>query len=94
MMREETARKIEMLKEKVGDGIFREKDVKGFVSMSTLWKYKLIESVVERQEVTLDELIQDANEMIGEDCYCAVGYYEREGDKIFFCIDEDRYRFK
>ncbi len=93
MMREETARKIEMLKEKVGNGIFHERDVKGYVSISTLRKYGFITSATERTEVSLDELIAEINDMIGEDCYCATGWYEREGDKIFFCNDYDRYRF-
>jgi hypothetical protein len=94
MMREETRRNIELLREKVGNGIFRSADTKGLVSISTLRKYDLIKSAVERTEVSLDELIDEINDMIGEDCYCAVGYFERVGDKIYFCNDEDRYIFK
>lgn len=93
MMREETARKIEALREKVGNGIFRERDVKGYVSISTLRKYGFISSATERKEVSLDELLTKVNEMIGEDCYGMEGWYEREGEKIFFCNDYDRYRF-
>lgn len=92
MMREETARNIDALRTKVGDGIFRGKDAKGYVSISTLRKYKLITSATERQEVSIDDLINTINELI--DGYTEMtGWCEREGDKIYFCDDYDRYKF-
>ena len=97
MMKEETARKIEALREKVNNGYFTKKDAKGIVSITTLRKYDLIESVeveTAREEITIDELIKDVNEMIGEDCYGMEGYYERVDDKIFYVLKEWGYRFK
>lgn len=97
MMKEETARKIEILREKVGNGFFSKKDCKGIVSISTLKKYKLIESVegeVERREYSLDELIVEINGMIGEDCYYMDGEFINENGKIFYSRKEYGYRFR
>ena len=96
-MKEETARKIEILKEKVGNGFFLEKDCKGIVSISTLKKYNLIETVeeeVERTEYSLDELIEEINGMIGDDCYAMTGSFINENGKIFYTRKEYGYRFK
>lgn len=97
MMKEETARKIEALREKVGNGFFSKRDCEGIVSISTLRKYNLIESVeveVERKEVSLDELINEINEMIGEDCYGMDGEYINENGKIFYTRKEWGYKFR
>lgn len=97
MMKEETARKIEVLREKVGNGFFLEKDCEGIVSISTLKKYNLIEIAVgeiERTEYSLDELIKEVNEMIDEDCYGMDGSFINENGKIFFSRKAYGYRFK
>lgn len=97
MMKEETARKIEVLREKVGNGFFSKRDCEGIVSISTLRKYNLIESVeveIERREVSLDELINEINEMIGEDCYGMDGEYINENGKIFYTRKEWGYKFR
>lgn len=97
MMMEETARKIEILKEKVGDRHFTKADCKGIVSPQTLKKYNLIESVeveVEREEYTLEELLNEINEMIGEDCYGMEGEFILENGKIFYIRKEWGYKFK
>lgn len=97
MMKEETAKRIENFKNEIGNRPFTEKEIKGIVSLSTLYKYKLIKSVeveVYREEVTLDELINTVNDMMGEDCYGCEGYYKREGNKIFYVRTDWRYVFK
>ena len=97
MMKEETMRKVETLKEKANNGYFTKKDARGIISITTLKKYDLIETVeVEtvRYEVSIDELIADINSMIGEDCYGCEGYYERVDNKIFFVRKEWGYKFK
>lgn len=97
MMREETARNIEILREKVGNRPFCDRDCKGIVSISTLRKYNLIEHVtieVERKELSLDELIAEINDMVGEDCYYCDGEYINDNGRIFYIRNEDGYRFK
>lgn len=97
MMMEETARKIEILREKVGDRHFTKRDCKGIVSPQTLKKYNLVETVeVEtvREEYTLDELIDEINNMIGEDCYGMEGEFIHENNKIFYIVREWGYKFK
>ena len=77
MMKKETQQRFERLREFFGDRLFTEKELlndvpaEAYVSMSTLRKYDLVECVkVEtKQEYSLDELIAEINEMIGEDCY-------------------------
>lgn len=97
MMREETARKIEELRAKVGNRFFSKRDCEGIVSISTLRKYNLIESVeeeVERREYSLDELIVEINGMIGEDCYGMDGEFINENGRIFYSRKEYGYRFR
>ena len=64
--------------------------------MFILEKYDLIESVeVEnKEEFTLNELINEVNSWIGDDLYRMKGEFRREGDKIFFVNTYYRIRFK
>lgn len=99
MMREETRKAIEIAKEKFGERAFGKDELKGLVSVQTLKKYDLVESTVikDKKEVSLDELIKDANEMIGEDCYYGGDhdyYYERDGEKIYYVDEYYGYKFK
>ena len=97
MMRDETMKKIETMREKAVNGFFTERMAKGIVSISTLKKYNLIETTymeVERREITIDELIENINGMIGEDCYYCDGRYERVNNKIFYIREEYGYKFK
>lgn len=102
MMKKETQQRFERLKEFFGDRLFSEKELldnvpaEAYVSMTTLRKYDLIECVkVEtKQEYSLDELIAEINEMIGEDCYGGTGQFQREGEKIFFVNYYYRYKLK
>ena len=97
MMKEETARNIEILREKVGNDFFTKKDCKGIVSIQTLKKYNLIETVEEevaRVEYSLDELIAEINGMIGEDCYGMYGSFVNENGKIFYVRTEYGYKFR
>jgi len=102
MMKKETQQRFEKLKEFFGDKLFSERELldnvpaEAYVSMSTLRKYDLIECVeVENaKEYSLDELINEINSMIGEDCYGGTGQFIREGDKIFFVDYYYRYKLK
>jgi len=97
MMKEETARKIEELRKKVGNGLFFPADCVGIISISTLAKYNLIENaeeVVEKREYSLDELIEEINEMIGEDCYDMEGSFVNENGRIFYVRKAYGYKFK
>lgn len=97
MMREETAKKIEELRAKVGNKLFFTEDCAGIVSVSTLKKYNLIETVqeeVERREYSLDELIEEINGMIGEDCYGMEGSFINENGKIFYSRKAFGYKFR
>ena len=71
MMREETARKINELKAEVGNKMFSEEEASKFVSIQTLKKYSLIEAVkeVNREEVSIEELVAEVKSMLGQDCY-------------------------
>lgn len=102
MMKKETQQRFERLKEFFGDRLFTMKELlndvpaEAYVSMSTLCKYDLVESVkVEiKKEYSLDELIAEINEMIGEDCYGGRGQFQREDNKIFFVDYYYRYKLK
>lgn len=97
MMREETAKKIEELRKKVGNRLFFTGDCAGIVSVSTLKRYNLIETVqeeVERREYSLDELIDEINEMIGEDCYDMEGSFINENGRIFYLRKAYGYKFR
>ena len=102
MMKKETQQRFERLREFFGDRLFTEKELfndvpaEAYVSMSTLRKYDLVECVkVEtKQEYSLDELIAEINEMIGEDCYGGTGQFQREDNKIFFVDYYYRYKLK
>ena len=102
MMKKETQQRFENLKKFFGDRLFIEKDLynevpdNAYVSMSTLRKYNLVECVeVEvRKEYSVDDLIAEINEMIGEDCYGGTGHFQREGDKIFFVDSYYRYKLR
>ena len=102
MMKTETQQRFEKLKEFFGDRLFSEEELldnvpaEAYVSMSTLRRYDLVECVeVEiEKEYSLDELIDEINDMIGDDCFGMVGQFIREGDKIFFVDYYYRYRLK
>lgn len=102
MMKKETQQRFENLKKLFGDRLFTEKELlnevpaDSYVSISTLRKYDLVECVeVEiRKEYSVDDLIAEINEMIGEDCYCGTGQFQKEGDKIFFVDYYYRYKLR
>lgn len=102
MMKKETQQRFENLKKLFGDRLFTEKELfnevpaDSYVSMSTLRRYDLVECVeVEiRKEYSVDDLIAEINEMIGEDCYCGTGQFQKEGDKIFFVDYYYRYKLR
>lgn len=95
MMRKETVAKIETLKGIVGERTFSEKETKGIISLQTLKKYGLIETckIVEKEEVSLEELVSTINEMIGEDCYGMEGEYVVEEGKAYYVTHYYCYRF-
>ena len=96
MMRKETMRKVEELKAKVGNNVFNEMDCIGIISITTLRKYNLIENAVEvmKEEVSLDELINEVNNMIGGDCYGMEGEYINENGKIYYVSHIEGYKFR
>ena len=102
MMKKETQQRFERLKEFFGDRLFSEEELsdnvpaKAYVSMSTLRRYDLVECVeVEiEKEYSLDELINEINDMIGDDCFGMTGQFIRDGDKIFFVDYYYRYKLK
>ena len=99
-MKNETIEKIEKLRVKVGDKAFTKEATYGIISMNTLYRYDLVEKVVtkNRTEVTLEELIEDVNSMIGEDCWFdAQGhdyYYEQDNGKIYYVDEFTAYKLK
>jgi hypothetical protein len=58
-------------------------------------RYGVVEKIEieNKKEFSIDELIDEINEMIGEDCYGGTGQFIREGDKIFFVDYYYRYQF-
>ena len=96
MMKKETAERIEALRNKVGNELFNKDAVENYVSISTLKKYDLIETVTiaNKKEVSVDDLINEINSMIGEDCYGMEGEYVRENNKIYYVTYRYGYKFK
>lgn len=98
MMKLDTARNIQLLKERVRDKIFTREQTAGFVSVQTLKKYDLIETVSEEKvlaEYTLDEFIETVNGWMGDDLYgMAPVWFERDGDKVLEKVRNYGYRFK
>lgn len=99
MMNQETKQKIIELKKEFKDNFFTRDDLyrsKWYVSLSTLKKYELIESIkLERKkEFTIDELIEEVNSWIGDDLYRMKGEFRREGEKIYFVTTYHQIRFK
>ena len=102
MMKKETQQRFERLKEFFGDRLFSEKELlddvpaEAYVSMSTLRRYNLVEciKVENKKEYSLDELIDEINDMIGDDCFGMVGQFQREDDKIFFVDYYYQYKLK
>ena len=101
-MRENTRITIKKLKEFFGDRKFTKEDLLYrtpatiYVSLNTLLAYEAVDRIkVEyRQEYTVDMLIDEINEMIGEDCYGGTGQFVREGEKIYFVDSNYFYKFK
>ena len=101
-MRENTRIAIKKLKNFFGDTKFTKEDllyrapIEIYVSLNTLLAYDVVERIkVEyRQEYTIDMLIDEINEMIGEDCYGETGEFIREGEKIYFVDYNYFYKFK
>ena len=96
MMKEKTAKKIEMVRKKVNNESFTEADIKEIISIPTLKKYNLIEVVdteIIRKEITIDELIKKVNSVIKNNSYCD-GYYEKINNKIFYTRRIWKYKFK
>lgn len=96
MMKEETRKNIEVLRNKLRNEMFTKEDVRGIVSIQTLKKYDLIETTSETysEEVSLEELIEDINSMMGEDCYYCEGQYIQRDGKIFYERTKYGYKFK
>ena len=97
MMREETARKINELRAEVGNKMFSKEEASRFVSIQTLKKYSLIKAVkeVNREEVSIEELVAEVNSMLGEDCYgYNPGEYIYEDGKVYLETTSYGYRFK
>ena len=99
MMNQETKQKIIELKKEFKNNFFTSEELfrsKWYVPMFILEKYDLIESieVENKEEFTLNELINEVNSWIGDDLYRMKGEFRREGDKIFFVTTYYRIRFK
>ena len=97
MMKEETARKINELKAEVGNKMFSKEQASKFVSIQTLKKYSLIEAVkeVNREEVSIEELVAEVNSMLGQDCYeYNPGEYIYENGKVYLETTSYGYKFK
>lgn len=99
MMNQETKQRIIELKKEFKDNFFTRDDLwrsRWYVPMSTLRKYKLIESVKleKKEEITIDELIERVNSWIGDDLYGMKGEFRREGEKIYFVTTYHQIRFK
>ena len=97
MMKEETARKINGLKAEVGNKMFSKEKASKFVSIQTLKKYSLIEAVkeVNREEVSIEELVAEVNSMLGQDCYgYTPGEYIYEDGKVYLETTSYGYKFK
>ena len=101
MMKAETARKIAELKKFFGNKLFSKDDLMYsvpyniYVSVDTLLRHGVVKKIEieNKKEFSIDELIDEINEMIGEDCYGGTGQFIREGDKIFFVDYYYRYQF-
>ena len=97
MIKEETARKINELKAEVGNKMFSKEEASKFVSIQTLKKYSLIEAVkeVNREEVSIEELVAEVNAMLGQDCYgYNPGEYIYENGKVYLETTSYGYKFK
>ena len=99
MMNQETKQRIIELKKEFKDKFFTRDDLwrsRWCVPMSTLEKYKLIESIKleKKEEFTIDELIERVNSWIGDDLYGMKGEFRKEGEKIFFVTTYHRLKFK
>ena len=97
MMKEETARKINELKAEVGNKMFSKEEASKFISIQTLKKYNLIETVkeVNREEVSIEELVAEVNSMLGQDCYeYNPGEYIYEDEKVYLETTSYGYKFK
>ena len=92
-MRKKTEQKINEFKNQTGGYPFKERDLEGYISIQTLFKYDLIEPAEIVTEISIDDLIRKINGMIGEDCYNMIGYYKREGDKVYY-HEDGYYKFK
>lgn len=71
MKTEELNRKVNLLKEKVGNEVFTREDCRGITTPETLIKYEVAEKVEyeEVKELTIEEVVEMLNKMDGEDCY-------------------------
>lgn len=77
MTREELDRKVNLLKEKVGDGLFHREDCYKITTIETLLKYHKAVKVeyTETREVPLQEVVNLLNDAIGND-----GWFESDLD--------------
>lgn len=74
-----------------------QKEASKFVSIQTLKKYDLIETVkeVNREEVSIEELVAEVNSMLGQDCYgYNPGEYIYENGKVYLETTSYGYKFK
>ena len=96
MMRQETEVKSATLKTIVGNNVFSEDETQGIITIRTLKKYGLIETIriVHRDEYTLEEIVNELNSMIGQDCYgYPDGEYIIDNGKVYFETVSYAYRF-
>ena len=101
MMTAETKRRIAELRKFFGDKPFSKEDLLYhapydiYVSLNTLLRHEVIKRIKidNIKEYSLDELIEEVNEMIGEDYYGGTGQFVRKGDKIFFVDSYYSYQF-
>lgn len=97
MMRRDTAERIEALRKAVGNNVFTEKATAEYVTLATLKKYDLIETIkeVRREEIDIEDLVAEINSMMGQDCYGYTnGEYVYENGKVYFETVSYGYRFK
>ena len=101
MMTAETKRRIAELRKFFGDKPFSKEDLLYhapydiYVSLNTLLRHQVIKRIQidNIKAYSLDELIDEINSMIGEDCYGGTGQFIREGNRIFFVDSYYRYQF-
>ena len=94
MMKEETRKAFEEMREKFGKRLFKTNEIFG-ISESTFYKYRKemnIHKVVVKRECSAEEIVDLLNDCAGYDCYDCVWHYVAENGKIFE-VDNEWLRF-